>query len=936
MITSRTCGRRCHQICRSTRASRESSNMPISRHCSMTALHKLGLALRRSSLVLGGIALLGMGAAWADEETFTLVNDDGSVERVHIFTGDGSFEVPAEVAEVEYLVVGGGGGGGGGSSAGGGGGGAGGLREGSANVDDSTTYSVGVGSGGAGGRGGESADFGSDGGDSWIQDAAGDDLVRSNGGGGGARGEIYTGHAGRDGGSGGGGSRWSGGGSGTSGEGNEGGGSEFDLGPGSSGGGGAAEAGKSESGSAGGDGGAGKTSTITGRERAYAGGGGGGNHDSGTRSDGGTGGGGKGGHWDNGWRGQSASANTGGGGGGGGGTVSWWNPDGNNGGSGGSGIVVVRYTLPDEPDYEKRTIGDDTVHIYRGTGAHEFTVPDNVTEVEYLVVGGGGAGGSAPDSGSATAKGTGGGGAGAFRRGRMEVEPGEGLALEVGAGGSVTAGDRQGESGQDSRLGELIASGGGGGGAVSSDGSAGGSGGGGGGRSGDYVGGDGVRGLGFAGGRVTTSTTSGKAAGGGGGGAGGAGEPGFVTKSYGGGGDGGPGLVSTITGNAQWYAGGGGAGATDGQDTSPDGGLGGRGGGGDGRGDSEQGDNAEPGRPFTGGGGGGIGVTNASGATLGGAGGSGIVVIRYSTADETDNGASVRIDEIPQVTEPQAVQVPVNVDGFDGASELIAFVRLDDNAGTLTITDTTGLSLEVGYDSFEKAQSIGFRGTRAEVEAALAGHLEWNAPLEAVESDLNVEVTEAETDTFYNPDNGHYYKVMDGGTATDWQDARTAAKNETLFGMTGYLATITSREENDFTANNIQGADIWVGASDDYAVINAVCDSTLYDQQGTFGVSSDDGYRASHPQYAEGRWYWVTGPEACTQFWAGEGQGSGVAGRFVRWSNGEPNNDHSGTEHYAGTNFGGDRGQWNDFRSDNTSANDFLVEFGGLPGDSST
>lgn len=896
----------------------------------------------QAALVTGLVMTLLSGLAWgAGEDSFTLVKDTGGIERVHVFTANGSFKVPEGVENIEYLVVGGGGGGGGGSSAGGGGGGAGGFNEDSATVVPGATYEVHVGSGGSWGRGGESARYGGDGGDSWIQAEGGADLVRSQGGGGGARGEIYEGNVGNPGGSGGGGSRWSSGGSGTAG-GNDGGGGG-DLGPGSSGGGGAAEPGKSESGDAGGDGGAGQTSTITGRERVYAGGGGGGNRDSGTRSHGGDGGGGRGGHWDNGWRGQSAAANTGGGGGGGGGTVSWWNPDGNNGGSGGSGIVVVRYTLPAEPDYEERTIGDDTVHIYRGTGAHDFTVPNDVTEVEYLVVGGGGAGASVPSAGQA-ARGTGGGGAGAFQIGRMDVTPGEALSLNVGAGGSVEAGHGQGENGEDSWLAEVIASGGGGGGSVGSDGGEGGSGGGGGGRSDDFdacdgaVGGAGIRGAGFSGGQVTCSAASGNAAGGGGGGAGGVGEPGFVTASFGGGGDGGPGLVSRITGEARWYAGGGGGGATDGQDSSPDGGLGGLGGGGAGTGDDKQGEDAQSGLPNTGGGGGGIGRNGTDRATLGGAGGSGIVVVRYTRPDEQqqDDTAGVEIEAISTVTSSGPAPVPISLSGFDGAQSLVAVLSLSDNGGTLSLVDTNGLTSEFGFGELsDPAQTLSFRGARADVEAALAEHVRWNAPLQATEPALQVSVTEAAEGAFFNAANGHYYRAVDAGpNTTTWQQARDAAAEMTLFGMSGYLATVTSAQENEFVASNTDGTDIWIGASDDLAEINAVCDASLYAQQGEFGVSSGSNYDSGHQQNAEGRWYWVTGPEACSQFWHGEAKGSPVGGGFAFWDAGEPNNSNG--ENFGATNRPDKPGRWNDFGFDNADANDYLVEFGGMPGEQST
>ncbi len=75
-------------------------------------------------------------------------------ERIVQFTsvGSGTWTAPADVTEVEYLVVGGAGGGGGAAATGSGGGGAGGaVVAGSASVIPNTSYNYTVGAGGAGG-----------------------------------------------------------------------------------------------------------------------------------------------------------------------------------------------------------------------------------------------------------------------------------------------------------------------------------------------------------------------------------------------------------------------------------------------------------------------------------------------------------------------------------------------------------------------------------------------------------------------------------------------------------------------------------------------------------------------------------------------------------------------------------------------------------------
>ncbi|WP_438968822.1 HYR domain-containing protein, partial [Nonlabens sp.] len=139
-------------------------------------------------------------------------------------------------------------------------------------------------------------------------------------------------------------------------------------------------------------------------------------------------------------------------------------------------------------------------------------------------------------------------------------------------------------------------------------------------------------------------------------------------------------------------------------------------------------------------------------------------------------------------------------------------------------------------------------------------------------------------------DNGHFYEFV-SASGISWQDARTAASNRSLYGLPGYLATVTSQAENDFIFAKLAGQG-WIGASD---------------------ASTED------------QWLWVTGPEAGTQFWQGEGSGSAVGGEYNNWSTNEPN-DSSG-EDYA--HFKTD-GTWNDFAFDNSNIDGYVVEYGGL------
>jgi hypothetical protein len=245
------------------------------------------------------------------------------------------------------------------------------------------------------------------------------------------------------------------------------------------------------------------------------------------------------------------------------------------------------------------------VHSFTGSGTF-YT--QQTLDCEYLVVAGGGAGGFSVG---------GGGGAGGFRTGFVQRINGSYPVL-VGSGGSGVSVGSNGNNGGNSGFAGINATGGGGGGnnttvLANSGGSGGGSGEGanqGSGNLGGYTPPEG-----YAGGAANESAPAYGA--GAGGGAGGVGNNG--TSS--GGGNGGVGLSSTLTGSSIIYAGGGGGSGYNSQNA----GIGGSNIGGNG---SYFATNTAATNGLTNRGGGGGGGTFSSGGTSG-AGGSGIVIIRY-------------------------------------------------------------------------------------------------------------------------------------------------------------------------------------------------------------------------------------------------------------------------------------------------------------------
>jgi hypothetical protein len=260
------------------------------------------------------------------------------------------------------------------------------------------------------------------------------------------------------------------------------------------------------------------------------------------------------------------------------------------------------------------------VHVFTDTGNSSFSVSQG-GEVEYLIVAGGGGGGNHPN---ASTHGGGGGGAGGVLTGRQFVNSNS-YTVTIGDGGNEISSSTNGNSGDDSSVFGLTAIGGGGGGQSGSiNGLSGGSGGG---AGGGTAAGSGTPGQGNDGGTTNTTEVSG-------GGGGGAGAPGG--DSTGEAGDGGAGISSLITGTINFYAGGGGGGRHANFNKIASGGLGGGG-----RGGGQSSDRiAVAGTPNTGAGGGG---GNDYDPSVGAAGGSGIVIIRYPLRQENPVSADGKV-----------------------------------------------------------------------------------------------------------------------------------------------------------------------------------------------------------------------------------------------------------------------------------------------------
>lgn len=143
-----------------------------------------------------------------------------------------------------------------------------------------------------------------------------------------------------------------------------------------------------------------------------------------------------------------------------------------------------------------------------------------------------------------------------------------------------------------------------------------------------------------------------------------------------------------------------------------------------------------------------------------------------------------------------------------------------------------------------------------------------------------------------DPIGGHAYTIVDDFLS--WDDAAVAASQLQYGGIQGYLANVTSEEEDSFIVEHLEGNG-WIGASD---------------------AGSGE---------AEGTWKWVAGPEAGTVFWSGGNAANGghpVDDEYNNWNWNEPNNsgDEDCAEYIVGEG-------WNDLRCFGILRN-YVVEFG--------
>ena len=229
-----------------------------------------------------------------------------------------------------------------------------------------------------------------------------------------------------------------------------------------------------------------------------------------------------------------------------------------------------------------------------------------------------------------------------------------------------------------------------------------------------------------------------------------------------------------------------------------------------------------------------------------------------------------------------------------------------ENLEGIQITVKTGY--EIGIDLFEYTSADGISGVFDAVNgimtlSGLATIPQYNEALNRISFTTSADQTAVKTInvTLSGVDflvtTGHFYQFF-SAPLIRWDDAKAEAESKELFGLEGYLTTITSAAENTFILDRVSGS-AWIGASD---------------------------------EDTEGVWRWVSGPEGLEL----GGEGRLLSSSFTNWESGEPNN--SGPEHYAHMmDWSTPPGKWNDLAvqggGGQYQATGYIVEYGGLPGD---
>ncbi|MFD2409162.1 S-layer homology domain-containing protein [Paenibacillus rhizoplanae] len=192
--------------------------------------------------------------------------------------------------------------------------------------------------------------------------------------------------------------------------------------------------------------------------------------------------------------------------------------------------------------------------------------------------------------------------------------------------------------------------------------------------------------------------------------------------------------------------------------------------------------------------------------------------------------------------------------------------------------------------------------------------------------------------------NGHFYQYV-AETSITWPKAKADAEHKSYYGRKGYLVTITDPDENAFIVEKTPVIG-WIGGKDVAREQNEQQNDRATTRVSTLqNIEKYKGY---------GDWRWVSGPEGEMKYegkpglpffkgYLADGGKDDTAvvtdatygPMYTNWDALEPND--ASYEHvvhiYAS---GAKKGKWNDYPTNSQGVHAYLVEYGGMPGDSNT
>ena len=242
-------------------------------------------------------------------------------------------------------------------------------------------------------------------------------------------------------------------------------------------------------------------------------------------------------------------------------------------------------------------------------------------------------------------------------------------------------------------------------------------------------------------------------------------------------------------------------------------------------------------------------------------------------------------------------------------------------SASLTLVTTTGLTPSFGYTSsnFTNFTTVTFTGTQADINAALAT-LQVATGNGSTTSQIEITATVNVAGLAYNSPTGHFYKGVTQSGIT-YAAANTAARASTYQGQQGYLATVTSSQEQDFVNSKVNAQNIWIGGTD-------------LGLEGVWKWDPNGGSPEAGLAFWRASCTTSTTSSTCATATTYSASGGSVVTtdglNYANWCVSEPNNADSGRsgEHHLLTKWNSGT-CWNDYNGANTSGiGGYVIEYG--------